>query len=1248
MRHFYNSIRWRMIFIVTLGLIPCVGLTLFTAIEQRRSILNKAHESAFRSAGNFLKVFSFAIDETRNMLVDLAREPQTQEMSPALCSRYISSSFFKNVLTMYNNLGLIDSKGKLVCSVVPIPDSDELSSRPCFQEAMKTGEFSIGTAETGPSSPRGAITIVYPVIGSAGEIRGAVFASIDLRWFNNIAANAGIPDHSILTAIDSTGTILARSANPEKWVGHSAPDAEIVQKIFKEKQGTTEAVGVDGTKKIYGFSRAGGFSKGVYVYVGIPKDTVVGAANQLVFFDVVWLGIALLAAFSGVWILTRILIMRQVDTLVKTTNKIASGNLRVRTGLDDGAGELGILGSAFDKMAKALEEREIERKKSHEDLQKEKQFSEQVINSLPGVFYLFDSRGKVLRWNQNAELVTGYSSEEISRMRSLDFVLENDKNSLKNGFVQVFDKGETAMEAHYLTKQGTSIPYYFTGRKIEIGNTQCVLGVGIDISERQKAEKALEDSEKLLKTILATSPVGIHLAENRIIKWANESWARMFGFEHELDYVGQSARILYQSEDEFERVGQVLYKHLGPGKVTEIDAKLRRRDGSDFDGVIRITHLNPSEPGNDTIVAVVTDISQRIQNEQALRESEERYRNLIDTMTEGLGLIDDKGIIEYVNKRSAEMLGYREDELVGHRVDEFLEKSSLNIFLDQMTQRTRTPSRSYELEWRRKDGTIIHTLVTSTSIWNADGSLKGSLATATDITDRKKYEQRLEDSEKKMRLLIEQAPIGVGIFQKEKYVYANPELMAIFSCESQDEIVGKALSEFVAPGHQRLFKERYKRFMLGKPMRTSYQLEGFKKTGVLFDMVLWPKKIDYEGEPAILAFIMDVTETKNLRAQLLQAQKMEAIGTLAGGVAHDFNNLLQVVIGYSELIMMDPQISDKLRKNVKSINKVATNGADLVKSLLTFSRKTETKPKPINLNREIVQIKKLLDRTIPKMIEIELDLQEELSLINADSSQIEQVVMNLAVNARDAMPEGGRLILETENVILDAAYCAVHLDAAPGPHVLLSVSDTGQGMDKKTMERIFEPFFTTKALGKGTGLGLAMVYGLVKQHQGSIICYSEPEVGTTFKIYFPSLVPQNDSDESKISQSSIGGTETILLVDDEENVRDVGKDLLEGSGYTVITASSGREALELYKDKRSSISLIILDLIMPEMGGKECLEGLLKIDSSVKTLICSGYSANGTAKEAVATGAKGFISKPYNLNEMLAQIRRIIDPKESS
>ncbi|MHB8205615.1 MAG: response regulator, partial [Desulfomonilaceae bacterium] len=393
--------------------------------------------------------------------------------------------------------------------------------------------------------------------------------------------------------------------------------------------------------------------------------------------------------------------------------------------------------------------------------------------------------------------------------------------------------------------------------------------------------------------------------------------------------------------------------------------------------------------------------------------------------------------------------------------------------------------------------------------------------------------------------------------------------------------------------------------------------------------------------------MMDVTENKNLRAQLMQAQKMEAIGTLAGGIAHDFNNLLQVVVGYSELILMDSSLSDKLRQSVKSINKVALNGADLVRRLLTFSRKTETAPKPLNLNDEIIQIKKLLDRTIPKMIEIEIGLQNGLNTINADSSQIEQIMMNLAVNARDAMPDGGRLVIETEDIVLDQAYCSGHIEATPGPYVLVSVSDTGMGMDKKTMERIFEPFYTTKAPGKGTGLGLAMVYGIVKQHGGYIICYSESGMGTTFKIYFPALVSNVVSEKLTGSLEAQGGTEMILLVDDEENVRNVGTDLLQGAGYSVITAVNAKEALELFKNKHRSIALVILDLIMPEMSGKECLEKLLEIDSNVKVLMCSGYSPNGAAKAAIDTGAKGFISKPYNSNEMLVQIRKILGPTKA-
>ncbi len=277
-----------------------------------------------------------------------------------------------------------------------------------------------------------------------------------------------------------------------------------------------------------------------------------------------------------------------------------------------------------------------------------------------------------------------------------------------------------------------------------------------------------------------------------------------------------------------------------------------------------------------------------------------------------------------------------------------------------------------------------------------------------------------------------------------------------------------------------------------------------------------------------------------------------------------------------------------------------------------------------------------------KMIEIELHLSDEIGPINADAAQIEQIIMNLAVNARDAMPEGGLLVIETSNTTLDSEYCAKHIEATPGPSVLLLVSDTGTGMDRKTMERIFEPFFTTKASGKGTGLGLAMVYGIVNQHGGHVTCYSEIGAGTAFKIYFPALFSETVSHDKTEIREIGTGNETILLVDDEEIVREVGKELLEDFGYRVITAEGGKEALLVYEVERDNIDLVILDLMMPEMGGKECLEELLKINPSVKSLICSGYSANGAAKDASRAGASGFVGKPYIFNELLSEIRKIL------
>ncbi len=399
------------------------------------------------------------------------------------------------------------------------------------------------------------------------------------------------------------------------------------------------------------------------------------------------------------------------------------------------------------------------------------------------------------------------------------------------------------------------------------------------------------------------------------------------------------------------------------------------------------------------------------------------------------------------------------------------------------------------------------------------------------------------------------------------------------------------------------------------------------------NVLLYSNLMDFKGEKCLLTVFLDVTEQKRMEEQIRQTQKMDVIGQLAGGIAHDFNNMLTAILGSAELMVRHVQHDSAAMKLLGNIQKAASRSADLTGQLLAFSRKGQKNAVQVRIDKTIQEVISLLERTIDKKISLKARLAASIACVDGDPTLLQNVLLNLGVNARDAMPEGGVITFATANVELDSAYCgSCAFNITPGPYIEVSVSDTGIGMTEDIIQRVFEPFFTTKEVGKGTGLGLAAVYGTVTEHHGCINIFSEPGIGTVFKLYLPL------SGEKKLEVTSteelIHGSGGILLVDDEEIIRDIGKNLLEESGYRVYSAVDGEHALEVYERERENIRLVILDMIMPGMGGKETLVQLKKSYPDIRVLISSGFHKEGTAGELKQLGAKGFLQKPYLRQEL--------------
>ncbi len=514
-----------------------------------------------------------------------------------------------------------------------------------------------------------------------------------------------------------------------------------------------------------------------------------------------------------------------------------------------------------------------------------------------------------------------------------------------------------------------------------------------------------------------------------------------------------------------------------------------------------------------------------------------------------------------------------------------------------------------------------------------------------EIKIRRETEKALVESEEKYRKVVEHAGEGICIVQDEIIRFSNPKLSEMAGT-APGELNGKPMKDFVYPKDRDKVLSRYRTRIDGDPVPSVYSFRGISRTGKILWIEVNAVRIPWDGKPGTLYFMRDITQQKQLESDLIQAHKMESVGTLAGGIAHDFNNMLQAISGYAQMLSIGKTDTDPDMLKLGKIEDLVDRASDLTRRLLIFSRKVESELKPTDLNAEVNQVVKILERTIMKMIRIETRPAPDLKMINADPLQLEQIMMNLGVNARDAMPDGGKLIFATRNVALSPEFCMSHLDLEPGEYVLLTVTDTGYGMTADTISRIFEPFFTTKDSGKGTGLGLAMVYGIVNNHKAKIICESAPGKGTRFEIYFPAIRDgkQVKKKAQPKSDERPEGYETILLVDDEPDVLDIGKEILAKFGYSVLTAASGEEAVSLYEEMGEGLSLVILDMNMPGMGGDACAAALKKIRPEVKILIATGYVESEQVSRELHVS--GIISKPFRMSEILEKVRAILDDEE--
>ncbi len=886
-----------------------------------------------------------------------------------------------------------------------------------------------------------------------------------------------------------------------------------------------------------------------------------------------------------------------------------------------------------------------ERKLSELALKQSEAKYQRLYNETPVLLHSIDRNARVVDVNDYWLKTMGYERKEVIGRKVTDFCTEASRKYAWEVTIPIFFRDGFVYDIPYqfVKKNGELVDVLLSSTAVRDASGNVVRSQAVleDITEQKRAEAALRESEDRFRSLSNASLEGIMIHDQGVILDANMAFTRLFGYDEPEELISKNGLELILSPESRVRIDQRLQRQeTGPLEVTCV-----RKDGTTF---VAETDSQPVKyRGHDARIVSCHDITERKRAEEALRESEIKFRAVFENSRDAIGIAKN-GVHYYANPAYLKLFGHESNEkIVGTSILDSIAPSHHQQMLQIIRRRTAgEPAPSiYMTRGRKTDGTEFYMEV-STSTYELQGEIY-SVASIRDITERRLIEEERE----RLTVAIEQAGETVVVTDAEGTIqYVNPMFEAVTGY-SRAEAVGQNPRILKSGKHDNAFYvELWHTITSGRAWQGRFINR--KKDGSLYieDASISPVHDNTGRIVNYVAVKRDITEQLNaveekarLEDQLRQSQKMESIGTLAGGIAHDFNNILTAIIGYGNIALMKMAKDDPQRLNIEHMLDAADRAAHLTKDLLLFSRRQISERKPIDLNDVVRKVETFLKRVIGEDIECKTKQFAGTLPILGDTHQLEQVLMNFATNARDAMPKGGIFSVSTEQMKFDNEFASIDGYIKSGNYALITISDTGNGMDEVTREHIFEPFFTTKEVGKGTGLGLAVVYGIIKQHEGAINVYSEQGRGTIFQIYLPLIAGLENETKSSVAERPTGGTETILLAEDDENVRNLTRAVLEDFGYHVIIAKDGQDAVNKYIESKDRIRLLLFDIIMPKKTGKEAYDAIRTMTPGVKALFLSGYAPDVVRQRVLIDDGMPVINKPISPTELLKQVREALD-----